>query len=336
MKKIISAVLSIFILTGCSGFVSCGNGGDNTKKTIVCTIFPEYDWVRNILGKKSNEYEVTLLGKNGVDLHSYQPSADDIVKIGQSDLFVYIGGESDEWVEKAFKSVKKDESKTLNLINALGELAKDEREEGGEEHSDHIHDENQDHDEHEKDEHIWLSLKNASVACDKIAEKLCELFPENKTDFENNLAKYKEKIDSLDNEFKEAIDKSSVKTLVFGDRFPFRYFADDYSLNCYAAFSGCSAETEASFETIVFLAGKIDEYNLSSICVIDGGDKGIAKSVINATKNKNQQIVVFDSMQAIKQKDIENGEDYLSLMRKNYKAVKTALGTNDAGGNIDG
>ena len=132
------------------------------------------------------------------------------------------------------------------------------------------------------------------------------------------------------------IGKSSVKTLVFGDRFPFRYFADDYSLNCYAAFSGCSAETEASFETIVFLAGKIDEYDLSSICVIDGGDKGIAKSVINATKNKNQQIVVFDSMQEVKQKDIENGADYLSLMRKNYDAVKIALGVKNGGGELNG
>ena len=159
-------------------------------------------------------------------------------------------------------------------------------------------------------------------------KKICKALSinKNKIVFENNLAKYKEKLYKLDNEFKEAIGKSSVKTLVFGDRFPFRYFADDYSLNCYAAFSGCSAETEASFETIVFLAGKIDEYDLSSICVIDGGDKGIAKSVINATKNKNQQIVVFDSMQEVKQKDIENGADYLSLMRKNYDAVKIALG----------
>ena len=336
MKKILSAVLSIFILTGCLCFVSCGKGGDNTKKSIVCTIFPEYDWIKNILGEKYDEYEVTLLGKNGVDLHSYQPSADDIVKIGKSDLFVYVGGESDEWVGKTFKSVKKDENKTLNLIGALGDLAKHEREEGGEEHSDHDHGENHNHDENEKDEHIWLSLKNAGVLCEKITDKLCELFPENKNVFENNLAKYKEKLYKLDNEFKEAIGKSSVKTLVFGDRFPFRYFADDYSLNCYAAFSGCSAETEASFETIVFLAGKIDEYDLSSICVIDGGDKGIAKSVINATKNKNQQIVVFDSMQEVKQKDIENGADYLSLMRKNYDAAKLALGVKNGGGELNG
>ena len=336
MKKILSAVLPIFILAGCCGFVSCEKSGDNSEKNIVCTIFPEYDWVKNILGEKANEYEVTLLGKNGVDLHSYQPSADDIVKIGQSNLFIYIGGESDEWVEKTLESVKKDRNKTLNLIEALGNLVKDEREEGGAEHSDHGHEDNEDHEEHEKDEHIWLSLKNANVACDKISEKLCELFPENREVFENNLAKYKEKLENLDNEFKEIIGSSDVKTLVFGDRFPFRYFADDYSLNCYAAFSGCSAETEASFETVVFLAGKIDEYNLSSVCVIDGGDKGIAKSVINATKNKNQQIVVFDSMQAIKQKDKENGADYLSLMRKNYEAVKIALGVKDEGGDING
>lgn len=327
MKKVFSAILSIFILSGCCLFASCEKSGENTKKSIVCTIFPEYDWVKNILGEKIDEYDLSLLGKNGVDLHSYQPSADDIVKIGQSDLFIYIGGESDEWVENAFKSIKKDESRTLNLINSLGDLAKDEREEGGDnsDHS-HDHDDHDDHDEHEKDEHIWLSLKNASVSCEKITAKLGELFPENKGVFENNLVKYKEKLDKLDKEFEEIVGQSSVKTLVFGDRFPFRYFADDYSLNCYAAFSGCSAETEASFETIVFLAGKIDEYNLSSICVIDGGDNGIAKSVINSTKNKNQQIVVFDSMQSIKQKDIESGADYLSLMRKNYDAIKIALG----------
>ncbi len=334
MKKILSAILSILILFGCCLFASCGNSGDNAKKSIVCTIFPEYDWVKNILGEKIDEYDLSLLGKNGVDLHSYQPSADDIVKIGQSDLFIYVGGESDEWVEKTFASIKKDESKTLNLIDALGELVKDEREGGGD-NSDHSHD-HDDHDEHEKDEHIWLSLINASVSCEKITAKLGELFPENKSVFENNLAKYKEKLEALDKEFEEAIGKSSVKTLVFGDRFPFRYFADDYSLNCYAAFSGCSAETEASFETIVFLAGKIDEYGLSSICVIDGGDNAIAKSVINATKNKNQQIVAFDSMQSVKQKDIESGADYLSYMRKNYEAVKIALGIEDAGGETNG
>ena len=321
--------------------MSCEKSGDNAKKSIVCTIFPEYDWVKNILGEKIDEYDLSLLGKNGVDLHSYQPSADDIVKIGQSDLFIYVGGESDGWVEKTFASIKKDESKTLNLIGALGELVKDEREEGGDNsdhnhnHDDHSHN-HDDHDEHEKDEHIWLSLKNAIVSCEKITDKLGELFPENKSFFENNLAKYKKKLGELDKEFEETIAKSSVKTLVFGDRFPFRYFADDYSLNCYAAFSGCSAETEASFETIVFLAGKIDEYGLSSICVIDGGDNSIAKSVINATKNKNQQIVAFDSMQSVKQKDIESGADYLSYMRKNYDAVKIALGIGDIGGNTNG
>lgn len=323
MKKIIALFLS-FIAISCLTCVSCSSQSANDKISVVCTIFPEYDWVKNIVGE-SDKIEITLLQKSGADLHNFQPSADDIVKISKCDLFIYVGGESDEWVEKTFASIGSDKSKTLNLTEALGDMVKFEEDTDAAVGKEDDHDHDHEHDEGAVDEHIWLSVKNAVVCCEKIADELCVVSPENKSLFSENLSRYVSELNSLDKEFEDLVAVMPQKTLVFGDRFPFGYFAADYGLKCYAAFSGCSAETEASFETIALLAAKADEFALSSICILENGNVKIAETVKNATKSKNQKIIEFESMQSVTLKNIESGATYLSLMRKNYDALKQVI-----------
>lgn len=199
---------------------------------------------------------------------------------------------------------------------------KQEEEIEGAEQSGHDHD----HDHTEYDEHVWLSLLNAEVIVRDIAEKLGETDPANADEYADNAAAYIRKLGELDDKFEQCVRASERRTLLFADRFPFRYFADDYGLECYAAFQGCSAESDASFATITFLAGKVDELGLKYIVVLEGSDRKIAQSVISNTADKNQEIVVMDSLQSVSKKDIEKGATYLSLMEKNLAALTTALG----------
>ncbi len=324
MKKIISIIIILTLAAGC--FASCGkpqNNHDNSKLKIVTTIFPEYDWVMQILGEKSENAEVTLLLDNGVDLHSYQPTVDDIVKISDCDLFIYVGGESDEWVEDTLAQAKNENMLTVNLLDALGSTIKEEEikegmqgeEEDGEEAEE----------EPEYDEHVWLSLKNAVIICNEICEKICEINPENGQVYKANTTDYVSKLEKLDAEYKSVVDNAKNKTLVFADRFPFRYLVDDYGIDYYAAFVGCSAESEASFETIVFLANKLDELGLSSVMQIESSDGSIARAVKEAGTSKDQTILTLDSMQSRQSQDIENGVTYYSIMESNLEVLREAL-----------
>lgn len=313
--------------------------GDELK--IVTTIFPEYDWVKTILGDNADATELTLLLDNGVDLHSYQPTAEDIIKIKECDMFVYVGGESDEWVEDVLEDAVNPDMKVINLLEVLGDSVKAEEivegmeaeeeheheHEDGEEHEDgdeeHEHEDGEE--EEEMDEHVWLSLRNAAVICDTIGTELGELDPANADVYKNNVAAYKEELTALDKEYAAAVEAGSKKTLLFGDRFPFRYLVDDYGLDYYAAFVGCSAESEASFETIVFLAGKVDELGLGAVMTIEGPNHDIAESVKNATSSKDQVILTLDSMQSTTSADIEAGTTYLSVMKSNLDVLKEAV-----------
>lgn len=313
--------------------------GDELK--IVTTIFPEYDWVKTILGDNADATELTLLLDNGVDLHSYQPTAEDIIKIKECDMFVYVGGESDEWVEDVLEEAVNPDMKVINLLEVLGDSVKAEEivegmeaeeeheheHEDGEEHEDgdeeHEHEDGEE--EEEMDEHVWLSLRNAAVICDTIGTELGELDPANADVYKNNVAAYKEELTALDKEYAAAVEAGSKKTLLFGDRFPFRYLVDDYGLDYYAAFVGCSAESEASFETIVFLAGKVDELGLGAVMTIEGPNHDIAESVKNATSSKDQVILTLDSMQSTTSADIEAGTTYLSVMKSNLDVLKEAV-----------
>ena len=499
MKKYISlliaAVMAICCLAGCSQKNSDISTENTTELKVVTTIFPEYDWVRQIAGDQISNIDLTMLLDNGVDLHSYQPTADDIMKISDCDIFVYVGGESDEWVEDALKEAVNKDMQVINLLEVLKDTVKTEEampgmqaEEGhnhgyshfadsdvqdrslsdwsgdwqsvypyildgtldqvmekkaesgrktAEEYkesyiasyetdiekisidgnmitytrkdgtstatydsegfyirhkddgskqvrykyqkasgdadaptyivfSDHnissaepehfhlyfgedgfdslveegkhfptfypasligteIADEMLEHEEKEYDEHVWLSLKNAETLCKAIAEALEKADPANKDMYDANLTAYEEKLASLDTSYQNAVKDAPQKTLLFGDRFPFRYLVDDYGLSYYAAFAGCSAESEASFETISFLAEKVDELGLKYVMTIEKSDQKIAKTIIENTRDKNQSILALDSMQSTTSEDVANGTTYLSVMESNLNVLKEAL-----------
>ena len=329
MKKILTLITCLLVFAGV--FTGCGSssasGSGSKKLSIVTTIFPEYDWVRNIVGDREKDVDLTMLLDNGVDLHSYQPSTDDIVKISKCDIFIYVGGESDEWVEDTLKQAANKEMIVIDLLDVLGDKVKTEEHKEGMEHDhdDHDESEHEHEDEEEKDEHVWLSLKNASALCEHICDKICEKDSAGKETYKSNTKAYIEKLEKLDKQYKEAVDAAGNKTLVFADRFPFRYLTDDYGLDYFAAFAGCSAESEASFETVVFLAKKVDELGLKSIVQIEGSKGDIAKTVKDNTKSKDQQILTLDSLQSVTKKDVDGGLTYLGEMEKNLGVIKDAL-----------
>ena len=284
------------------------------------------------LGDKVKNVEVTMLLDNGVDLHSYQPTINDIAKISDCDMFIYVGGESDGWVNGALKNAKNDKMKVINLLEILGDSVKTEELIEGmqEEEHDHHHDneeiteEKHEHEE-EKDEHVWLSLKNAKILCKVIADNLSEIDPENKDIYSANVSVYIEKLSALDEEYKKMVNGSNRKIVLFGDRFPFRYLVDDYGLDYYAAFVGCSAETEASFETVAFLSKKTDELKLPCVLTIEGANHKIAETVVANTYSKNQKVLTMDSMQSTTSSDVKNGITYISVMEKNLDILREAL-----------
>lgn len=322
MKKILALLLALWIPAAVlSGCVPQDDSAASNKLNIVTTIFPAYDWVREILGDETDRAEMTTLLDSGVDLHSYQPTVDDIVKISDCDLFLYVGGESDGWVDDALKNAPNKDRKVIRLLDVLGDSAKAEETVAGMQEEEHDHEE-----EAEYDEHIWLSLKNAQVLVAAISEALQETDPARKDTYAANAAAYVEKLSALDGEYRAAVDSGKYKTLLFGDRFPFRYLADDYGLDYYAAFPGCSAETEASFETVSFLAGKMDALGLPCVLTIEGTQHKIAETIVQNTAQKNQQVLTMDSMQAVTANDAASGVSYLSIMEKNLSVLKKALG----------
>lgn len=498
-KNRISVMMMVFIL--CLGCVTgCGNGSNtkNKKYSIVCTTFPQYDWVMNVLGEKRDHFDVTLLLDNGVDLHSYQPTAEDMIAIENCDLLIHVGGESDTWVEEVLQESTNKDMQVINMVNTLGERVKQEEVvEGMEHHHEHEdeaitkadikdrtlaefagewqsmhpllldgtldtfckHKANEDEDssttqetmfekyktlwacdaekikiddhsitftygdgsvetapydyagysikyaedgsisnvryqfetasenapqyvqfndhgheptevehfhiyfgndsfeslmnsttnpyfmnvgltneeilegltghshshEHEADEHVWLSLKNAELLIENITTAIKNIDSQNDSTYQTNSERYVQNLNALDTQYEEMISKASQNTVLFGDRFPFRYLVDDYDLDYYAAFSGCSAETEASFETVVFLAQKLDELKLNTVLVIESSDQKLAQTIIDTTSKKDQKILVMDSMQSVTKEEIESGLTYLSIMQENLETLTEAL-----------
>lgn len=406
VRKWIVRVLCVVLLA--AGLAGCGSGNgrasgesrgmDGTNEMqgdadetgvgadlpirIVATVFPAYDWTREILGVqnkdaeyKNTEYkdieyknaefkdvELTLLLDGGVDMHSYQPTADDIIRIATCDVFIYVGGESDQWVEKVLAAAVNPDMVVINLLDVLGDEVKEEevvegmesghghgenvesaqgREEGMWDVDDMEHEESmeqedgwehiiedifaKDEGEAEMDEHVWLSVKNAKTLCTHIASEIAKVNPVHAKKYEENVKIYLDKLDELDVVFQDTVAEGEKNTLLFADRFPFRYLTDDYGLEYFAAFPGCEAETEASFETVTFLAEKVDELELSYVLTVEGSDQRIAKTVISGTKEKNQDILVMDSMQSVTREDAENGATYLSIMKENRKVLERAL-----------
>ena len=327
MKKLPALLLSLFFLL--STALPAGMAEEKSLK-IVTTIFPIYDWVRQIIGEQ--DADVTMLMDSGVDLHNFQPTAQDILTIAQCDLFIFVGGESDEWTEDVLKTAKNESMTVISLLDALGDNVKEEEIVEGMEHE-HDHDKDEDHDEdedheeheHEADEHVWLSLRNAEKLVKVIAETLAEIDAEKAEPYRANAESYIEKLQALDAQYAETVNAAAFQTLLFGDRFPFRYLADDYGLTCYAAFAGCSAETEASFQPILFLAQKVDELGLPAVLTIENPKTRIAETVVNATQKKNQKILSLNSMQGVTAQEVKDGAAYLSLMESNLIVLRDAL-----------
>ena len=320
IKKILTAgaalVLASALLCGCAG-----QPQSEKKLRIVTTVFPVYDWVRNVLGEAASEAELTMLLDKGIDFHSYQPTAGDIAKIATCDVFIYVGGESDDWAENALRQSPREGRIVIDLLEALGSRARTEELPEGAQDDEH----ETEGEEPEYDEHLWLSLKNASLLCSVIAEKLGEADPDRRGDYAANASAYTAQLEELDSAYAEAVREAPHRTLLFADRFPFRYLAEDYGLRCFAAFSGCSAETKASFETVIFLAGKIDEYGLRSVIILEGSDRSVARTVIEHTASADQQILVLDSMQSVTAADLQKGITYLGVMRSDLAVLTAAL-----------
>lgn len=332
MKRLSAILMSVLLLfslfCGCSaqkeaGYNTSAAIGNTTeteekKLSVVCSIFPQYDFCREIMGKDAS---IELLLKTKVDMHNYKPSAEDILKIKNCDLFIDIGGESDEWAKDVVSSAENKKLSVLSLIDLVE--AKEEETLEGMEKEEHTHGEDEEEHEHEKDEHVWTSLKNAEKIVRAIADKLCSLDKINAEKYQKNAKAYIEKLSELEKQYAEVVKNAKRSTLVFADRFPFRYLADDYSLECFAAFSGCSAETQASFETIAFLSEKVKEKELPYVLVIDGSDGSVAETV---AAQSGAKIRTLDSCQSVSEDEIKNGKSYLSIMTNNLEVLKEVLG----------
>lgn len=315
LKKIITGVLAAFMLAGCAP----KQQQNTTKLKIVATTFPQYDWIREIIGKDNTNVDLQLLMKNGGDLHSYQPTAGDIANISDANLFVYVGGESDEWVDDALEEKTNKDMKIVNMMQTLGDDI-DEEEKGLEDH-DH------DHDEIEYDEHVWLSLKRAQKIVKAITDELVELDPTNAKKYQANAEAYIAKLSALDKSYESTVNAVKDKTWIFADRMPFHYLAKDYGITTYAAFNGCSTETNASFNTIVTLAKYADEFGINHIMTIESSDHKLAKAVIENTAEKNQEILTLNSLQSVSQSDIDKGLTYYGAMEENLKVLAQSFNT---------
>ncbi len=313
-KRITAALLAAIIMTlallsGCS--TSENRSG---KLQIVTTIFPAYDFARQIFGDNA---DITLLLKPGMESHSYDPSAQDIVKIDKCDLFIYNGGESDAWVENVLKSA--DEVNTLKMMNFVEAI--EEEELVGAEHDDleeHEHGE----DEEEYDEHIWTSPKNAALIVDAIKHEAIHLDVQNRELYEQNANEYLAKINDLDERFRELLSGES-RYFVFGDRFPLLYFFKEYNLNYYAAFPGCGAETEPSAQTIAYLTEKLKEHNtVPAVFYIELSNHKLADTLANESGLPTAE---FHTCHNITADDFAAGESYLSLMERNYQTLENIL-----------
>lgn len=346
MKKFSKLLTLLMILVMCAScFYGCSSDKkkENSSKKIkvVATIFPVYDFLREIGGDK---IDLTMLMTPGAETHSYEPTPKDMKTVSNADFFAYVGGDSDEWVDKILDGNKNDKMKVVTLMDCV-KTVDEEHVEGMEEEHDHDHDEDVDgkddsdkdkdehdeHDEHdhdhdgdepEQDEHVWTSPKNAIEIVKKLTSELSKVDPDNANYYKENSKNYIKKLEDLDKKFEDVVKNGKRKEIIFGDRFPFRYFVDRYGLKYYAAFPGCSTDTEASASTVAFLTNKVKEDKIPVIFHIELSNNKIAKSIAEATGAKMLQL---NAVHNVTKEDFEKGETYLSLMEKNLKPLEEAL-----------
>lgn len=321
MKKFLSFALSLLIIfITVFSFSSCSYDKENVKKdsskiSVVTTIFPYYDFTRSIAGDKA---DIKLLLSPGSEPHSYEPSPSDIVAIENCDIFIYNGGESDEWVESVLDSIENKNMKVMRMMDYVDLLY-----EQNFDHDEHNH-EHEEHDEHgeEYDEHIWTSIRNAEKLTDAIYDELSSCDFANKEIYAKNRDTYINKLQTLDSEISEIVSNAERKTVVFGDRFPFLYFVTDYSLEFECAFPGCSSETEPSISTVTHMIDFTRNNQVPVVFYLEFSNGKVAKLISEDTGAK---IMRFSSCHNVTKDEFADGASYISLMEQNAKALKEAL-----------
>lgn len=334
-----------FLVSGLCGCTADDNGEENLPKDqkklrVVTTIFPQYDFVRQIAG---DNVSLTMLLKPGEETHSYEPTPQDIIAIQNADLFIYVGGENDEWVEDILESPEMEDVKRLRLVDCVGNILAEEHVEGMKEERGHSHEdeeeESQDEEEHflhsaeeteeehnehvhTMDEHVWTSPGNAIDIVEHITEELCSLDSEHGQTYKDNAKAYETQLKELDTAFRDVVENAKNHTLLFGDRFPFRYFAAEYGLDYYAAFSGCASDTEPSAATMAFLINKVKEEHIPVVLKMELSNDNIANAIAEAC---DVPVKVFYSSHNISAKQFEAGVTYLDLMKENVETLKEAL-----------
>lgn len=333
-KILVMALLAAVVTAGCQpaagggkDTASSGDGAEDGKIRVVTTIFPQYDFVREIAG---DEVDLQMLLKPGEESHSYEPTPRDIIAIQNCDIFIYVGGENDVWVEDILESMPASDMRTLRLLDCVDTVEEEHVEGMKESVGGHSHDGEEDggeeeedvHSVHEIDEHVWTSPVNAAAIVDEIAGLLEEADPGHADIYEENAAEYTEKLMDLDGEFRDVVEHAERSLLIFGDRFPFRYFADEYGLDYYAAFPGCASDTEPSAATMVFLIDKVKEENAPAVLKMELSNADIANAVAEAT---GTEVRVFYSCHNLSAEQFENGESYLTMMEQNVETLKEVL-----------
>lgn len=310
MKQIIKGFVILFILIGLNG---CQSKEEINKLTILSTSFPGYDFARAIT--KESDVEVKMLLKPGSEMHDYEPTPQDIKNIRNSNIFIYVGGDSDNWIEDVLEDIDLDKTKIVKLMDLVN-VVEEEHVEGMEEH--HYEEE----EKVEYDEHVWTSPVNAIIIINKLKDEIKKLNKDDMDLYEYNANNYVEQLKKLDREFREIVETSKRKELLFGDRFPLRYFVMEYGLSYYAAFPGCSEQTEASAKTLAFLIQKVKEDTIPVIFKIELTSGKIAEQIAKETGAK---VLEFHTAHNISQKDFEDGLTMVDIMRNNAKVLKEAL-----------
>lgn len=348
-----SRSFTAILLSGCMALMAAGCAGtggsitvpgssgdpaenaDGGKISVVTTIFPPYDFVRQIAGDQA---DVKMLLKPGEETHSYEPTPQDIIAIQDSDVFIYTGGENDVWVEDILSSMPDSDMVTLRLVDCV-DTVEEEQVEGMKGSAGHDHDEedygnvhgghtdeadgeDEEKSQHEVDEHVWTSPVNASLIVEQIKNVLSQADPDHSEMYAENTLAYQEQLAELDGQFREVVDHAKRNIMIFGDRFPFRYFADEYGLEYYAAFPGCAGDTEPSAATMAFLIEKVREEQVPAVLKMELSNDDIANAVAEAT---GTEVKVLYSCHNLSADDLENGETYLSMMQKNVETLKEVL-----------
>ncbi len=330
MKRFAKRTTAVFLLActlalAMTAFFGCEEQEADGKINILCVLFPEYDWAKNIVGN-SEDITVKLLISNGTDMHSYQPTARDIALISECDLLVYGGGDATEWIGEALLLAENEGVNTLDISKIEG-VRLHEISSSSHEHEDGSHTSHEGHDHSGHDEHLWLSLKNAAVIVGAMGDRIACFDEANREKYILNAKLYREKLGALDIRLEELVKGAPEEDrfLLFADRFPFVYLLYDYGIGYRAPFEGCSTDANADFATVVSLIKEADAHGCKYIALTESGDEALADTVMSSAKRGDMETVRLHSMQSVRREEIENGASYLSYMEDNFEVLKKIL-----------